>query len=156
MQRITPCLWFDKEAEEAANFYISNFPNSLILNVSRYGPEGPGPAGSVMVVTFQLQGQEFMGLNGGPYFKFTEAISLKVDCKTQQEIDELWEKLSEGGEKSQCGWLKDKYGLSWQIVPAIIEELMSDKDPRKRSNVMKAVLQMKKLDIKAIEEAYRS
>ena len=154
MQKITPFLWYDDKAEEAMNFYVSIFKNSKIGKVSRYGEAGPGPKGTVMVATFQLDGQDFMALNGGPHFKFTEAISLVVDCETQEEVDEFWEKLSEGGEKSQCGWLKDKYGLSWQVVPTILGELMQDKDPEKSQRVMKAMLQMKKIDIQILKQAY--
>lgn len=154
MQKITPFLWFDDQAEEAIHFYVSIFKNAKVLNVSRYGEAGPGPAGSVMMATFQLEGQDFMALNGGPDHKFTEAISLFVDCKTQEEVDELWTKLSEGGEEGPCGWLKDKYGLSWQIIPSALGELLSDPDPAKAQNVMKAMLQMSKIDIKALEEAY--
>ena len=158
MQKITPCLWFDNQAEEAAKFYVSIFKNSKVGSVARYGEEGAKvsgrPKGTVMTVTFQLDGQEFMALNGGPMFKFTEAISLIVNCKTQQEVDELWEKLSKGGEEGPCGWLKDKYGLSWQIVPTVLGEMMQDKDPEKSERVMKAMLQMKKLDIKSLEQAY--
>jgi predicted 3-demethylubiquinone-9 3-methyltransferase (glyoxalase superfamily) len=158
MQKITPCLWFDHNAEEAVNFYISIFKNSKIGSITRYGEEGAEvsgrPKGSVMTVTFQLDGQEFMALNGGPIFKFTEAISFIVNCKTQQEVDELWEKLSQGGEKGQCGWLKDKYGVSWQIVPTALGEMLQDKDTRKSQRVMKTLLQMKKLDIKTLKQAY--
>jgi predicted 3-demethylubiquinone-9 3-methyltransferase (glyoxalase superfamily) len=158
MQKITPFLWFDNKAEEAAKFYVSIFRNSRIGNISRYGDAGAEvsgrPKGTVMVVTFQLDGQEFLALNGGPQFKFTEALSLVVNCETQQEIDELWEKLSEGGAKNQCGWLKDKYGLSWQIVPTVLGKLMQDKDAEKANRVMKAMLQMDKLDIKLLEQAY--
>jgi predicted 3-demethylubiquinone-9 3-methyltransferase (glyoxalase superfamily) len=154
MQKIMPCLWFDNNAEEAVNFYISIFKDGKILGISRYGEAGPGPKGSVMVVRFQLRGQDYLALNGGPIFKFTEAISLIVNCETQEEIDEFWEKLSAGGSKGVCGWLKDKYGLSWQIVPTIIGELMTDKDPAKTDRVMKAVLQMTKLDIKRLKDAY--
>ncbi len=154
MQKITPFLWFDNQAEEAMYFYTSIFKNSSVGTVSHYGEEGPGPAGTVMVATFQLNGQDFMALNGGPIFKFTEAISFVVDCKDQQEVDEYWEKLSEGGEKSQCGWLKDKYGVSWQIVPSILDQLMGDKDPEKSGRVMHAMLQMIKLDIKALQDVY--
>jgi len=153
MQKITTFLWFNNNAEEAANYYTSIFKNSKILDVSRYGDAGPGPKGSVMVVKFQLAGQEFVALNGGPQFKFTEAISLMVNCEGQQEIDELWRKLTAGGEESQCGWLKDKFGLSWQIVPAELGKLMSAKDPAKANRVMQAVLQMKKLDIAKLEQA---
>jgi len=154
MQKITTFLWFDNQAEEAMNFYTSIFGNSKILNVSRYGDAGPGPKGTVMVGTFQLEGQEFMALNGGPHFKFTEAISLVINCETQEEVDNFWEKLSEGGQKSQCGWLKDKYGLSWQVVPTILGELMQDKDPEKTNRVMQAVLKMTKLDIATLKQAY--
>ena len=154
MQRITPFLWFDTQAEEAMNFYVSIFKNSKVLGCSGYGEAGPGPKGTVMVAKFQLDGQEFMALNGGPHFKFTEAISLLVNCETQPEIDELWEKLSEGGETSQCGWLKDKFGLSWQIVPPILGELMQDKDPEKAKRVMQAMLKMTKIDIEALQQAY--
>ena len=154
MQKIVTFLWFDKEAEEAANYYVSIFPNSKVLSLSRYGDEGPGPKGQVMVVSFQLAGQEFTALNGGPLFKFTEAISLFVNCETQQEIDDLWAKLTAGGEESQCGWLKDKYGLSWQIVPTAMGEMMADKDPKKSGAVMKAMLAMQKLDIATLKRAY--
>jgi len=154
MQKVTPFLWFDNQAEEAMNFYVSLFKNSKVLSVSRYGEGGPGPQGTVMTATFQLDGQEFMALNGGPYFKFTEAISLFVNCETQEEVDELWEKLSEGGEISQCGWLKDKYDLSWQIVPTALGQMLGDKDPQKSQNVMQAMLQMTKIDIAALRRAY--
>src|SRR2546426_7636904 len=153
MQKISPFLWFDDQAEEAVNFYTSIFKNSKILNVTRYGEVGPGPKDSVMTVAFQLEGQEFMALNGGPHFKFTEAISLLVNCKTQEEVDELWEKLSEGGEQGQCGWLKDKYGLSWQIVPTVLGEMLQDKDARKSERVMNALLKMNKIEIKALKQA---
>jgi len=154
MQKITPFLWFDNKAEEAANFYVSIFKNSKVMNVVRYGDAGPGPKGSVMIATFQLDGQDFTALNGGPQFTFSPAVSFVVDCKTQQEVDELWERLSEGGEKMQCGWLKDKYGLSWQIVPSILPELMQTNDEKKSQNVMKAMLQMTKLDIQRLQQAY--
>jgi len=154
MQKIMPFLWFDGKAEEAMKFYVSTFKNSKVLGVSRYGEAGTGPKGSVMTVRFELDGQEFIGLNGGPQFKFTEAVSFSVDCKTQKEVDELWEKLSEGGEQGPCGWLKDKYGLSWQIVPSILGKLLGDKDPAKANRVMKAMLQMKKLDIAGLQKAY--
>ena len=144
MQKITTFLWFDDKAEEAANFYVSIFKNSKIETISRYGDAGPGPKGSVMIVTFQLDGQEFTALNGGPHFTFTPAISLLVNCETQEEVDELWEKLSAGGRKDRCGWLQDKYGLSWQIIPTVLGKLMSDPDPAKSSRVMKAMLQMDK------------
>ncbi len=154
MQKITTFLWFDNKAEEAANFYVSLFKNSKILDVSRYGDTGPGSKGSVMTVNFQLEGQEYIALNGGPEFKFTEAISLYVNCKTQAEVDELWEKLTAGGgEESQCGWLKDKYGLSWQIVPTALTEMLSDPDPVKAQRVMQAMLQMKKIDIQGLKNA---
>ena len=154
MPKITPFLWFDNQAEEAANFYVSIFKNSKIVNVSRYGEAGPGPKGSAMTVVFQLDGQEFIALNGGPHFKFTEAISFSVDCKTQQEVDEYWEKLSAGGKPGQCAWLKDKYGLSWQIVPSILGQLLGDKDPQKSKRAMEAMLKMTKLDIAALQRAY--
>ena len=154
MQKITPFLWFDDKAEAAANFYVSIFKNSKVLSTSRYGDTGPGPKGTVMVVKFQLDGQEFLALNGGPQFTFSPAISLVVNCETQKEVDEMWEKLSAGGETQVCGWLKDKYGLSWQIVPTILGELMQDKDAKKTERVMQAVMQMKKLDIKGLKQAY--
>ena len=154
MQKITPFLWFNDNAEEAMNFYVSIFKNSKVLNVARYGEAGPGANGTVMTATFQLDGQEFVALNGGPHFKFTEAISFVVYCGTQEEVDEFWEKLSEGGEKSRCGWLKDKYGLSWQIVPTVLIELYQDKDAEKSKRVMEAMLQMDKLDIKTLKQAY--
>ena len=154
MQKITPFLWFDTQAEEAAKFYISIFRNSKITGTTRYGEAGPGPKGSVMTVTFNLDGQDFVALNGGPQFKFTEAVSLVVNCETQQEVDEFWEKLSAGGEKSQCGWLKDKFGLSWQIVPTVLGQLLQDKDPAKSRRVMEAMLQMDKLDIKKLKQAH--
>ena len=152
MQKITPFLWFDNNAEEAAQFYTSIFKNSKILNVSRYGDAGPGPKGAVMVVNFQLEGQQFTALNGGPLFKFSEAFSFVVNCETQKEIDAYWTKLTSGGGKeSECGWLKDRFGFSWQIVPTALGKLMSD--PKKASRVMQALLQMKKLDIAMLEEA---
>ena len=158
MKKITPFLWFDDKAEEAANFYVSLFKNSEIGNVSRYdeaGAKAAGrPTGSVMVIAFQLEGQNFVGLNGGPHFKFTEAVSFVVNCETQQEVDTFWEKLSEGGQESQCGWLKDKYGLSWQVVPTVLSEMLKDKDPQKSHRVMKAMLQMKKIDIPTLKQAY--
>lgn len=154
MQKITTFLWFDNNAEEAVNFYVSVFKNSKINKVSRYGDAGPGLKGSVMVMNFQLEGQEFTALNGGPVFKFTPAISLSVDCITQEEVDEFWNRLSAGGRTDQCGWLQDKYGLSWQIVPRALGELMADKDPVKANRVMQAMLKMTKLDIKKLEEAY--
>ena len=153
-QKITTFLWFDGNAEEAANHYISIFKNSKVLNVARYGDAGPGPKGAVMTVTFQLEGQEFIALNGGPQFKFTEAISLLVNCDTQKEVDELWSKLSAGGEESQCGWLKDKFGLSWQVVPTALCTMLQDRDPKKAKRVMQAMLQMRKIDIGLLEKAY--
>ena len=153
-QKITTFLWFDGNAEEAANHYTSIFKNSKILSVARYGEAGPGPKGSVMIVTFELEGQEFIALNGGPHFKFTEAISLLVNCDTQKEVDELWSKLSAGGEEGQCGWLKDKFGLSWQIIPSALFKLLQDQAPGKSKRVMEAMLQMKKIDIARLEQAY--
>jgi predicted 3-demethylubiquinone-9 3-methyltransferase (glyoxalase superfamily) len=154
MQKITPFLWFDNQAEEAMNFYASIFKNSKIGDISRYGAEGPGPKGTVMTATFQLNGQEFMVLNGGPVFTFTPAISFFVTCETQEEVDHLWEKLSEGGEKQRCGWLKDKFGLSWQIVPTALGELLQSGNAEKSGNVMKAMLQMDKIDIEGLRQAY--
>jgi predicted 3-demethylubiquinone-9 3-methyltransferase (glyoxalase superfamily) len=154
MQKIVPNLWFDTEAEEAANFYTSIFKASRIVNVSRYGEAGPRPAGMVLTVTFQLEGQEFTGLNGGPEFKFNEAISLLVNCESQEEVDELWDKLSAGGEKGPCGWLKDKFGVSWQIIPTVLPEMLQDEDSDRANRVMKAMLQMSKIDIGALEKAY--
>jgi predicted 3-demethylubiquinone-9 3-methyltransferase (glyoxalase superfamily) len=154
MQKITPFLWFDDKAEEAMKFYVSVFKNSKIGGLTRYGEEGPGPKGTVMTTTFQLEGQEFIALNGGPLFKFTEAISFVVNCDTQEEVDYYWEKLSAGGEKSRCGWLKDKFGLSWQIVPTVLGELFQDKDPEKSQRVMHAMLQMDKMDIEDLRRAY--
>ncbi|HMV46671.1 MAG TPA: VOC family protein [Blastocatellia bacterium] len=148
MQKIIPFLWFDNNAEEAINFYVSIFKNSKILHTA------PGPDGKLLMASFQLEGQTFHALNGGPQFKFTEAISLFVNCETQAEVDELWEKLSAGGEQSRCGWLKDKYGLSWQIIPTVLGELMGDKDPAKAGRVMQAMLQMSKIDIQALQQAY--
>jgi predicted 3-demethylubiquinone-9 3-methyltransferase (glyoxalase superfamily) len=153
-QKITTFLWFDNNAEEAANFYTSIFKNSKILSLSHYGEAGPGPKGSVMSVTFQLEGQEFMALNGGPYFKFTEAISLFVDCATQAEVDDLWARLSAGGQEGQCGWLKDKFGLSWQIVPSELNELLGGRDVEGSNRAMQAMLQMKKIDIAKMRKAY--
>ena len=153
MQKITPFLWFDDQAEEAMNFYCSIFKNSKIGSLTRYGEAGPGAQGTVMSATFQIEGQEFMALNGGPLFAFTEAISFYVNCETQAEVDELWEKLTEGGEEVQCGWLKDKYGLSWQIVPAGLIELLYSQEAEKSRRAMEAMLQMKKLDIEKIRLA---
>ena len=160
MQKITSCLWFDNQAEDAARFYTSIFKNSRIGRISRYGKEGKEihkqPEGTAMTVEFELEGQTFTGLNGGPVFKFNEAVSFQVHCETQEEIDYYWEKLSAGGDKNaqQCGWLKDRFGLSWQVVPRILGELMTDPDPEKSQRVMKAVLQMKKLDLPEIKRAY--
>lgn len=158
MQHIAPCLWFDNQAEEAAHFYTSIFKNSKILRLSYYGDAGADvsgkPKGSIMTVTFQLEGQQFIALNGGPDFKFSPAISLFVSCETQDEIDDLWNKLSADGETVQCGWLQDKYGISWQIVPAILADFLNDPDTEKSEQVMKAMLKMKKLDIQTLRKAY--
>ena len=158
MQKITPCLWFDDKAEEAAKFYVSIFKKSKLGNITRYGEAGAEvsgrPKGTVMTVTFEIEGQEFVALNGGPHFKFSEAISFMVKCETQKEIDEMWEKLSSGGEEGQCGWLKDKYGLSWQIVSPGWDDMLRDKDAKKSERVMKAILTMRKPDLKAIKQAY--
>ena len=154
-QKITPFLWYDNQAEEAANLYCSIFKNSKVGSVVRYGDAGPGPKGTVMIVSFQLAGQEFTALNGGPRFKFTEAISFVVNCETQEEIDHFWEKLTaDGGQESMCGWLKDKFGLSWQIVPTDLPQLMQSGDAKKSERVMQAILQMKKFDIAKLKEAY--
>lgn len=155
-QKITPFLWFDGKAEEAMNFYVSIFKNSRIGTVNRYGEAGPGPKGAVMSVTFQLDGMEFIALNGGPHFTFSPAISLFVNCETQGEVDELWEKLSAGGEKQPCGWLRDKYGVSWQIIPRALGEMLNDPDSAKAQRVMKAMLQMKKIDIAALRRAHEA
>lgn len=154
MQKITPFLWFNNQAEEAMNFYVSIFKNSKIGSVTRYGDAGPGPKGSVMTATFQLEGQDFFVLNGGPQFQFTEAISFFVNCETQEEVDDLWSKLSAGGKESQCGWLKDKYGLSWQIIPSELNVLLRDKNPAKAYRVMQAMLKMSKIDIARLRQAY--
>ena len=154
MKNITPCLWFDDKAEEAASFYVSIFKNSKITNVSRYGDAGPRPKGTVMAVTFELDGDKFMALNGGPLFKFTEALSLVVNCGTQDEVDHFWEKLSAGGREVQCGWLKDRFGVSWQIVPTILPEMLQDEDPEKSKRVMAAMLKMTKIDVQALKNAY--
>jgi predicted 3-demethylubiquinone-9 3-methyltransferase (glyoxalase superfamily) len=158
LQKITPNLWFDNQAEEAANFYVSIFKNSKIGDITRYGEAAAEisgkPKGSVMTITFQIEGQEFIALNGGPQFKFTEAISLLVNCETQQEVDELWAKLSQGGEEGPCGWLKDKYGVSWQVVPRVLDEMIRDPNPVKAERVMKAMLQMQKIDIAGLRQAY--
>jgi predicted 3-demethylubiquinone-9 3-methyltransferase (glyoxalase superfamily) len=153
MQKITPCLWFDAQGEEAAHFYTTVFDNSRILDVARYGSAGPGPEGTVMTVTFELDGQKFVAVNGGPQFTFTEATSFQVNCETQDEVDYFWSRLSEGGEEGPCGWLKDKYGLSWQIVPTTLIELMSDPDTEKSQAAMKAMLGMRKIDIEALQRA---
>jgi predicted 3-demethylubiquinone-9 3-methyltransferase (glyoxalase superfamily) len=155
MPKITPFLWFDTQAEEAAKFYVSIFKNSRIVTTTRYGDAGPGPKGSVMTVVFELDGQEFIALNGGPQFKFTEAVSFSVNCKTQKEVDEFWEQLSRGGEEGPCGWLKDRYGLSWQINPVILGEMLADADPKKSRRVMEAMLKMKKIDIAGLQKAYQ-
>ncbi|MHB1865738.1 MAG: VOC family protein [Acidobacteriaceae bacterium] len=158
MQKITPFLWFDDKAEEAAHFYASIFKNAKVGNIARYSEAAANasgrPPGSVMTVAFQLDGQQFIALNGGPHFQFTEAVSFVVNCETQAEIDEYWEKLSDGGQERQCGWLKDKYGLSWQVVPSALGKLLSDSDPEKSARVMRAVLQMRKLDIQRLQDAY--
>ena len=155
IQKISPFLWFDHQAEEAVTFYTSIFKNSKVGTITRYGEAGPGPKGSVMTVPFELDGQQFTALNGGPHFSFTAAISFVVNCETQEEVDEFWEKLSEGGKQVECGWLTDKFGVSWQIVPTVLIELLQDKDPERSQRVMKAMLQMKKLDIAGLEKAYR-
>jgi predicted 3-demethylubiquinone-9 3-methyltransferase (glyoxalase superfamily) len=155
MNNITPYLWFNSQAEEAATLYTSIFKDSRIMEVHRYGEAGPGPKGTAMIVTFEIAGQPFMALNGGPRVKFTEAISFYVDCETQTEVDDLWEKLSEGGEKQPCGWLKDKYGVSWQIIPRALPKLMADPDPEKSRRVMEAMLQMGKIEIEGLEKAHR-
>jgi predicted 3-demethylubiquinone-9 3-methyltransferase (glyoxalase superfamily) len=153
MQKITPCLWFDTEGEDAAKFYTSVFPNSKIVDVARYGSAGPRPEGTVMTVSFELDGQQFVALNGGPEFTFNEAISFQVDCKSQDEVDTFWSTLSEGGEEGPCGWLKDRYGVSWQIVPTVLPELLSDPDQEKAQRVMRAMLNMKKIEIDALDRA---
>lgn len=154
MKKITPFLWFNDKAEEAMNFYVSIFKNSKAGRVTRYGEGGPGPKGTAMSVTFELDGQEFLALNGGPLFAFTEAISFFVNCETQQEVDELWEKLSAGGQQSRCGWLKDRYGLSWQVIPSVLGKMLGDKEPEKAKRVMNAMLQMSKIDISRLQQAY--
>jgi predicted 3-demethylubiquinone-9 3-methyltransferase (glyoxalase superfamily) len=153
MQKITPFLWFDNQAEEAANYYVSIFKNSKVLSVARYGESGPGPKGSVMTVEFELDKEKFVGLNGGPNFKFTEAVSFVVNCKDQEEIDYFWERLSSGGKEVQCGWLKDKYGLSWQVVPTVAIEYLKSKDPKKSQRVMGAIMKMVKIDIETLKRA---
>jgi predicted 3-demethylubiquinone-9 3-methyltransferase (glyoxalase superfamily) len=152
-QKIVPNLWFDAEAEEAAGFYASVFESSRIVNVTHYTEAGPRPAGTVMTVEFELEGQRFLGINGGPQFKFDEAVSFAIECETQEEVDYYWEKLSEGGEEGQCGWLKDRFGLSWQVVPAGMEELFADPDPERAERAMKAMLEMGKLDLAALRRA---
>lgn len=154
MQKITPFLWFDNNAEEAVNHYLSIFKNSKIVKTVRYGDVGPGSKESVMTIRFHLEGKDFIALNGGPHFKFNEAISLSVDCETQQDVDELWEKLSDGGQKGQCGWLKDKFGLSWQIIPSALVEMLQDPDAEKSHRVMQAMLQMGRIDIARLRQAY--
>jgi predicted 3-demethylubiquinone-9 3-methyltransferase (glyoxalase superfamily) len=155
MQSITPFLWFNGTAEEAMNLYVSIFKNSKVLDVTRYGDAGPGPSGTVMTARFQLDGQDFMALNGGPEFPFTEAVSFYVNCETQAEVDELWDKLcADGGQESQCGWLKDKFGLSWQIIPSALGRMLGDPDPEKAGRALQAMLRMQKIDIKALEQAY--
>lgn len=154
MQKISPFLWFDNQAEEAMNFYVSVFRNSKAGKITRYGDTGPGPEGSVMTASFELEGLQFTALNGGPQFQFSQAVSFVVNCETQEEVDHLWEKLSEGGETQQCGWLRDRYGLPWQIVPNALIEMMSDPDPEKTGKVMEAMLQMTKIDIAKLQQAY--
>ncbi len=154
MQKITPFLWFDNQAEEAVEFYTSIFKNSKIGSITRYGEAGPGPAGSVLTASFELEGLQFTALNGGPHFKFTEATSFYVNCESQDEVDYLWDRLSEGGQVQQCGWLKDKFGLSWQIIPSALSRMLSDPDPAKANRVMQAMLQMKKIEVAKLQEAY--
>jgi predicted 3-demethylubiquinone-9 3-methyltransferase (glyoxalase superfamily) len=154
MNKITPFLWFNGSAEEAMSFYVSIFKNSKVGRVSRYGDAGPGPKGSVMSCTFTLDGQEFFALNGGPKFSFTPAISFFVSCETQAEVDELWDTLSAGGRKDQCGWLQDKFGLSWQVIPSLLGKLLGDKDPKKANRVMQAMMQMTKIDMQGLQQAY--
>ena len=154
MQKITPFLWFDGKAEEAMNFYVATIPNSKVLGITRVGEAGPGPKGSVLTANFVLNGVEFVALNGGPQFKFTEAVSFVINCETQEEVDRYWEKLSEGGRTDQCGWLKDKYGLSWQITPIQLIQMLNDKDPKKADRVMKSMMKMTKINIKELKQAY--
>jgi predicted 3-demethylubiquinone-9 3-methyltransferase (glyoxalase superfamily) len=156
MKGITPCLWFDTQGEDAANFYVSLFPNSRIVSVNRYGDAGPRAAGSVMTVDFELDGQPYVALNGGPEFQFNEAVSFQISCADQDEVDHYWDKLGEGGEHGPCGWLKDRYGLSWQVIPAKFLELVSDPDPAKSQAVMRAMLGMRKLVVSELQEAYDS
>jgi len=153
MQNITTCLWFDNEAEDAASFYVSVFEDSQILDTTHYGEAGPGPEGTVLTVSFRLRGQEFMALNGGPDFKFNEAVSFQVSCESQEEVDRFWDTLSDGGEESQCGWLKDRFGLSWQVIPTALPKLLSDPDAQKSQRAMEAMLQMRKIDIDALTRA---
>jgi len=153
IQKITPFLWFDNQAEEAMNFYVSIFKDSKVLSISRYGEGAPVPAGTVMTASFQIEGQQFTALNGGPLFSFTPAISFVIDCKTQEEVDHYWEKLTEGGEEVQCGWLKDKFGVSWQVVPEVLGRLLNNPDPNKAQRAMQAMFTMKKIDISQLQEA---
>jgi predicted 3-demethylubiquinone-9 3-methyltransferase (glyoxalase superfamily) len=153
VKELTPCLWFDTEGEEAARFYTSVFPNSRVLDTARYGAGGPRPAGTVMTVTFELDGQKFVALNGGPHYTFNEAVSFQVSCESQDEVDAFWSKLSEGGEEGPCGWLKDRFGLSWQIVPTRLSELLTDPDPARSQRAMEAMLKMKKIEIAVLEQA---
>ncbi|MGH8970126.1 MAG: VOC family protein [Actinomycetes bacterium] len=153
MQKITPCLWFDTQGEEAASFYTSLFKNSRIVDIARYGEAGPRPAGTVMTVTFELEGEEFIALNGGPEFTFNEAVSFQVNCESQAEVDEFWSRLSEGGEEGPCGWLKDRFGVSWQVIPTALNELLNDPDPERAQRAMKAMLEMSKIDIEALRQA---
>jgi predicted 3-demethylubiquinone-9 3-methyltransferase (glyoxalase superfamily) len=155
-QKITPFLWFDHQAEEAAGFYVTLLPNSRILTVARYGASGPGPEGSVMTIAFELDGQKFIALNGGSHYAFTPAVSFLINCTTQDEVDELWRKLAEGGQELRCGWVTDRYGLSWQVVPTVLPELLTGRDPQKAQRVMQAMLHMKKIDIAALQRAYDS
>jgi predicted 3-demethylubiquinone-9 3-methyltransferase (glyoxalase superfamily) len=154
MQKIAPCLWFDEKAEEAAAFYVSVFPGSEIVSVTRYGSAGPGPEGTAMTVSFTVEGREFAALNGGPQFTFSPAISFVINCETQEEVDTYWEKLGDGGEEGQCGWLTDRYGVSWQVVPTVLEEMLGDTDGARSQRVMQAMLQMVKLDIEGLKRAY--
>lgn len=156
MQKITPFLWFDNQAEEAVRFYASIFKNSKIGTIARYGEAGPGPAGSVMVASVELEGISFTALNGGPNFKFTPAVSFVIDCKSQEEVDYFWEKLSEGGRTDQCGWLQDKFGLSWQVTPTVLIEMLNDSDPAKSQRVMAAMMQMTKIEISKLQQAYEA
>jgi predicted 3-demethylubiquinone-9 3-methyltransferase (glyoxalase superfamily) len=154
MQKITPFLWFDDQAEDAANFYVSVFMNSRIVGITRYGAAGPRPAGTVMTVAFELDGQEFTALNGGPHFTINEAISFVVNCDTQEEVDDMWQKLTDGGKEVECGWLTDRYGVSWQVVPTALKNMLADPDPEKSKRVMQALMQMKKLDVGVLKKAY--